>query len=193
MDTCVFCKESLSNGQPTANLGAKGCEGIAKANELRNSNISTVPGQVVHVTCRKDFCSSTSIASAKKRECEPAVSSSTSCVRRSTSRTFKYIENCLFCGNPDKYQGREKSHKLIPVRTMGFQVNVMQSCNERKDSWSDMVKARIEYAQDLHAADAVYHSVCSANFRTGKQIPKQFLTDVIALQNKRLKYGRTPM
>ena len=71
MDKCVFCKEPLLSGQKTATLGTKGCEGIAKANALRSSSISTVPGQVVHVKCRKDFCSPKCIASAsRKRECD---------------------------------------------------------------------------------------------------------------------------
>ena len=30
---------------------------------------------------------------------------------------------------------------------------------------------RIEFAQDLHAADAIYLQVCSTNFRTDKQLP----------------------
>ncbi len=33
-----------------------------------------------------------------------------------------------------------------------------------------------EYAQDLHAANAVY-GACSSNFRTGKQTPLMFQTD----------------
>ena len=189
MDKCVFCEEPLSSGQTITTLRAKGCEGIAKANELRNSNITTVPGQAVHITCRKDFCSPTSIASARKREYSSTDSSNAPCVRRSKCPAFEYIENCLFCGNSAKYHGKEITHKLIRVRTMDFQNNIMQSCNERKDSWSEIVKGRIEYAQDLHAAYAVYHSICSTNFRTGKQIPQQFMPEDM-LQRKRLKYGR---
>ena len=30
---------------------------------------------------------------------------------------------------------------------------------------------------DLFAADAVYHQVCSVNFRTKKSIPSQFATE----------------
>jgi len=46
------------------------------------------------------------------------------------------------------------THKLISVRTMDFQKTIMQVCKERNDLWSDTVRGRIEYAQDLHAADA---------------------------------------
>ena len=34
----------------------------------------------------------------------------------------------------------------------------------------ETVQGKLEFAQDLHAADAVYHQACSVNFRTGKQI-----------------------
>ena len=35
----------------------------------------------------------------------------------------------------------------------------------------------IEFAQDLHAADAVYHQACSVNFRTGNQFPAKHGND----------------
>ena len=57
-------------------------------------------------------------------------------------------------------------HKLLPVRTMDFQRKVIESCVKRNDAWSETVKARVEFVQDLHAADAVYHNICSINFRT---------------------------
>lgn len=52
---CVFCGRTLSGEEPTTKLREKGCEGIAKANVLRNCNITTVPGQVVHIKCRRIF------------------------------------------------------------------------------------------------------------------------------------------
>ena len=35
--------------------------------------------------------------------------------------------------------------------------------------------ARIEYSQDLHASDTVYHRKCSTNFRTFNQIPATYM------------------
>ena len=55
--------------------------------------------------------------------------------------------------------------------------NPGQICKERNDEWSEIVLGRVEYAQDLHAADAVYHQACSVNFRTGKQVPLQHCSD----------------
>ena len=48
---------------------------------------------------------------------------------------------------------------------------------------------RLEYAQDLHAAESVYHQTCSVNFRTGKGIPKQFSSDY-EKDAKKAKQGR---
>jgi len=37
--------------------------------------------------------------------------------------------------------------------------------------------ARISSVHDLPAADAMYHQICSSNFRTGKSIPLVFISD----------------
>ena len=50
----------------------------------------------------------------------------------------------------------------------------MQVYTECNDTWAHTIRGRIEFAQDLHAADAIYHQVCSINFRTGKQLPSTF-------------------
>ena len=63
------------------------------------------------------------------------------------------------------------------MRTQDFQDSITQICKERNDEWSEIVLGRPEYAQDLHAADAVYHQACSVNFRTGKQVPQQYCSD----------------
>ena len=39
------------------------------------------------------------------------------------------------------------------------------------------MKGRFNSINDLFAADAVYHQVCSVNFRTNKSIPHQFATE----------------
>ena len=72
---------------------------------------------------------------------------------------------------------------------MDFQKTIMQVCKERNDLWSDTVRGRIEYAQDLHAADAVYHNLCSTNFRTGREIPNEFVAEEM-IPPKRPKQGR---
>jgi len=68
----------------------------------------------------------------------------------------------------------KSEHKLIPVRTMDFQNKILKACDEFKGEWADIVRGRVLFVQDLPAADAVYHNICSVNFRTGKQVPIVF-------------------
>ena len=137
MDDCVFCSEFLGNGGQTTKLGAKGCDGIRKANDLRQADVSVAPGQIVHTKCRKNFCSQLSIElDIRKRRYDcTGGSSGTVRARRSAGSAFHYSEHCLLCGTPDKYQGKQKTHKLLPVRTMDFQRKVTESCVKRNDAW----------------------------------------------------------
>jgi len=50
---------------------------------------------------------------------------------------------------------------------------------------------RLEYAQDLHSADAVHHQACSVNFRTSKQVLQKYETDSNDNGPKRSRQGRT--
>ena len=59
---------------------------------------------------------------------------------------------------------------MISVRTLEIMGTLQDICAQRNDSWSNAVMARIEYSQDLHASESVYHRKCSTNFRTFKQI-----------------------
>ena len=54
---------------------------------------------------------------------------------------------------------------------------ILEHCKKRNDEWALSVKARVEYCgKDLHAHDAIYHQSCSVNFRTGRDIPTQFIS-----------------
>ena len=63
-------------------------------------------------------------------------------------------------------------------------------CQERGDDWANAVQVRILHVHDWHAACAVYHRVCTANFRTVKQIPAIHEHEDSSL--KTLKVGRPP-
>ena len=139
----------------------------------------------MHIKCRKNFCSPTGVSSAVKR-LGPATDSDDSgpCARRSTSAPFDYKTHCLFCGCGDKYDKKEKSTVVITE----FQKIVLQICIERSDTWSTIVKGRIEYVNDLPAT-TIYHHLCSSNFRNGKEIPQQFMTNSVKAP-KQKKWGR---
>ena len=125
---------------------------------------------VVHQKCRRDFCRPKK-STSKIIEEQPAIG------RRSVKPSFNTKEHCFFCGQPAKIDRRKRGNDVIPVRTQDFQDSIAQICKERNDEWSEIVLGRLEYAQDLHAADAVYHQACSVNFRTGKQVPLQHCSD----------------
>ncbi len=54
---------------------------------------------------------------------------------------------------------------------------ILAVCHQCGDSWAATVQAQILPVHDLHAADAVYHHICSNNFRTKKQIPAAYQTE----------------
>jgi hypothetical protein len=64
---------------------------------------------------------------------------------------------------------------------------ILAICHERGDTWADAVQARILHINDVHAADAVYHKVCSVNFCTNKQVPACAIHES---SSKRAKLGR---
>ena len=76
-----------------------------------------------------------------------------------------------------KYEGRKRGYDVILVRTKDYEDKIQQVCKVRNDEWAETVRGRLEFVQDLHAADAVYHQACSVNFRTRKQIPKKHGND----------------
>jgi hypothetical protein len=82
---------------------------------------------------------------------------------------------------------RKKSNSdVFPVRTTDFQSTILAVCKTREDDWARTVFGRIQYAQDLHAADAIYHQECSVNFRTGKQISQAYsrADDIVSRHGK---------
>ena len=81
---------------------------------------------------------------------------------------------------------------MLPVKTREFQESIAKICRERCDDWSLVVLGRLEYAQDLNAMQAVYHQSCSVNFRTGKQLPKQYV-DLGSYGAKRIKQQGRPV
>ena len=102
---------------------------------------------------------------------------------------FHFATDCLFCGNTVKFVGKRKScDEVFRVRTIEFKDTVLSTCQERSDEWAATVQSRILNVHDLHAADSLYHQVCSINFRTGKQIPS--IHQIREFKSKRPKLGR---
>lgn len=173
MDICIICKTQLSKLDQVATLTQKGCDGILKASKARHSEIEAVPGQKVHIKCRSEHTNPKAIGCHNKRKLSGETEYKPK-TRRSEESSFSYRDNCIFCGRPDTYNGKKPEHKLVPVRTMDFQEKVLQACEKYDSDWAAVVRGRVSFACDLPAADAVYHELCSTNFRTGKQVPRIF-------------------
>ena len=178
MNLCVFCECSLDDGQEVVTLRVKGCQGIAQASEALGSNITTLPGQRVHSKCRLRHCDKRRIQQQIVKRSRDDMASGTSVSLRSGEKSFSFKENCLFCGHIDTFDSKhQKGHQLIPVRTLEFQESIVEHCKNMNNRWSEKVMARISSVHDLPAADAVYHQICSSNFRTGRSIPTIFSSD----------------
>ena len=108
-------------------------------------------------------------------------------VLRSAEKEFNFSTNCFYCGEPAISGRKRKGTQVIPVRTVETKDTTLAICHERGDDWANAVQARILHVHNLHAADAVYHRVCSVNFRTMKQVP--VIHDHKGNTSKKLKVG----
>lgn len=183
MDLCVLCTERLDDGRETVTLRSKGCDRINEASKERNDDINVVPGQRVHSECRLKYTNVHYIAQKKRKSLTPEEPVPSRRLRSET--VFRSSTDCLFCGQ-DTAASRMSS-SVFPVRTDNFQSTISDKCQKRQDAWADGVHGKIQYCQDLHAADAVYHQECSVNFRTDKEIPKAHAKDD---SSKGVKRGR---
>ena len=111
-------------------LRKKVCEGIIKASAAKNSDIGTVPGQVVHVKCRSDYVNPNVVKGSITTKIDNAsLQSQSVCVLRALTEKFNYKKTCLFCGKSDLSGGRRTSFRLTPVRTMDFRSRILQACD----------------------------------------------------------------
>ena len=74
------------------------------------------------------------------------------------------------------------------MRTVELKDKILAICREQGDDWAAAVQARISAVRDLHAADVVYHHLCSNNFWTNKQTPAAYQSETHPA--KKLKLGR---
>ncbi|KAK6172759.1 hypothetical protein SNE40_016355 [Patella caerulea] len=136
-------------------LREKGSDGINNASELRKDSIHTSAGQTVHQICRQEYCNKNIIIRDLKRKNEDAPT--TGLNLRSRESPFRFSEHCIFCGRPATCSDKKRDSGIFPVRTADFQLSIERACSQRGDSWAQIVHSRIEFAQDLHALDAIYH------------------------------------
>ena len=176
MEKCCICNEHICDAEQTVVLQQKGSDGVNRASAERGIDLRTIPGERVHVDCRRRHCKADNIARDIASQ-EPPVENRRDL--RSLQKTFNFQEHCMFCGQPAKNtEGKRRGFDVFPVRTKDFQDTVIKICHSRNDKWSETVLGRLACVNDLHAADAVYHHQCSCNFRTGRNIPCKSVDDI---------------
>ena len=178
---CGICKENIDCEKPCSRLTQKGSNSISIASKKRNDNLVVLPGQYVHVECRKQYCNPNVIL----RDAKNQGKSNDSRLTRSRYDTFSFSKHCMFCGQPAKLDGRKHGHDVFAVRTIEFQKKITDICKLRNDPWAEVIHARLQVASDLPAVDAVYHQICSINFRTFKDIPMMHNSE----QTKKCKFS----
>ena len=187
-EECVICKQSTGT-LPKATLTEKGSGSINKASKERKDTLFCSPGQKIHQECRRKYCKPDQIAKALRSKEQQVMHTNTEKqVLRSAEKVFNFSTNCFYCGEPAITGRKRKGTQVIAVRTVETKDTILAICHERGDDWAKAVQARILHVHDLHAADAVYHRVCSVNFRTMKQVP--VIHDYESNTSKKLKLGR---
>ncbi|KAK7111484.1 hypothetical protein V1264_011106 [Littorina saxatilis] len=178
--TCALCEHSVKDGEDPVVQTEKGVQGLLKASQSRCDGLQFVVGQVVHRSCRYNYCNTNVIKRDLKRKRDEAESQQeiSTVSLRSSKAKFDIRNDCLFCGLPAKSDAK-KGISVFSVRTFNFQEKLLQVCSDRGegDKWAETVRMRIHYAQDLHAYDAMYHHQCSVNFRTKRNVPLAFRSD----------------
>ena len=169
---CIICYKESHEESSYIILTAKGALAINNCCKSTNDALVTKVGDTVHISCRKSY---TVITVARTQKASEAASGDIKTHNLRTDGLFSYKSNCLFCENP--VTEREKYKKLgfqVISKNRDFDISILKICEERSDAWALSVKGRIAYVNDLHSEDAVYHQICSVNFRTGKCTPKKY-------------------
>lgn len=190
-NVCVFCESNVDVNSPdTVSLREKGAKSVNEVSKSRNCPIEVSVGQRVHVLCRKQFVNWKT--SASKRFKAESDSEKNTPVLRSKSLTFNFQENCFLCGKSKEIKcvANNTTIDVFQVRCDSINDSLKKICETRGDDWSQQVLGRINYINDLHAADAFYHQICSVNFRTGKNMPSLVVKPTVENASRGFCKGR---
>ena len=179
---CPFCMTMVEKKDEVVSLTEKGVCSILQVAKKREDKIVCKVGQLVHTECRKKYTNKISVDIAMRKKSERDRSESPQL--RSKKATFNFQTDCFYCGvtvDPN-------DPNIFRSRSLGVKETLLEKCDERKDSWSSQVRARLSVINDLHAADATYHRQCANNFRTKTGIPTALQSEEQIA--KRPKVGR---
>ncbi|KAJ8870623.1 hypothetical protein PR048_029646 [Dryococelus australis] len=153
----------------------------------------------MHTECMRDYYDKRRIAHFIKWKSRSVADPELPRLLRSTDTSSEISEDanhkCLFCGELVSFAVKHNVGAIaegVKVRTYEFQSSVTEMCRERNDEWGMIVLGRMNtIVADLHAADTVYHRSCSANFRTGRNVPVRYSKTDISDSTGSIKRRRT--
>ena len=193
LEHCRICKRNVEDDSHYTIITQKGAAGINQSSQMRRDTVVVTAGQKVHELCRKNYTHRRNIDNDTQRRKDEwlAKISTAKCELRSSTSQFRFNECCLFCGCPvDLSASHRKGSDVFCVRTIDFDKTIKETCELRNDDWAVSVYRRICTVPDLHAADAVYHQLCSNNFRTSRGIPFKYENMNCEPEKKRRRSGR---
>ena len=116
---------------------------------------------LVHKSCRRNF------TDQKWRSVKYIA---VPCARRlrSSSLSFNWKEDCMFCGKSVTVDSRHPERKVITVTTLPLRCKLLECCDQRGDLWASEVKNH--GCIDLVAAEAVYHQKCYSQFTLKREL-----------------------
>ena len=160
-------------------LTEKGSRTISDVSQMRCESLITKPFQLVHERCRVTHIHPHYIKREilKRKSCESTADNEVTPSKLRSNHKFNFQNDCLFCGQHVVKQGSRE--KWYFVQTLEVQSTILDICHKRNDEWGREVQGRIASVVDLHAADAVYHKVCSSNFRTSRGVQDSNTTSTV--------------
>ena len=194
---CVVKTLILTGPNTFQKLTEKGYATINRVNKLLKLDVPDILytescSFYVHKVCRIKHTSIKNVKAAEKRLSDPAAPTTKSL--RSQTSLFDFKTHCFFCCTKIDQEAAQK-YKHRPnlqfsyVMTLHFKDNILSQCIQRQDEWSAAVKSRIVPIHDLPDEEAIYHHLCAANVRSGKNIPAEYSLDEECPQ-KKMKMGR---
>ena len=88
----------------------------------------------------------------------------------------------FLCGNIAS--NSSSTDDVYNVCTLTFQHSITKVAIKRGDVCGSTVLARVNAVIDLPAEEAIYHQLCSANFRTSRDVPQRYTNEDIPKKRK---------
>ena len=113
MEKCKICNESFIDENTLVVLRAKGSNGVNCASAQRGSRLVTIPGDRVHIECRRSYCKAENIV---RDNVIPSLQQPLIKHSLRSEENFNFQEHCLFCGQLKQMTKKSIERTLISTQ-----------------------------------------------------------------------------